>query len=190
MRISEDQIDALKETLNISAGQSATALSNLLGCIVYMNVPEIKIMDVDELKDFLSEETRSYISFFSSFERNFTGKILVSYEEDQKIKFVNTILKNFNLELDEENVLVEVSNIIFGSFVAGISNFIGISITFSPPKIVESFDDILSIGNSVALVGEVLLRPAINGEIRAKILLIPSNESVALLLDKLRKMTE
>ncbi len=186
MIISDDQLDAIRETLNISAGQSATALSELLGCRVNMEVPEIRLVDINKLGEVLSEETKSFISFFSNFEKNFSGNIVVAYEEKQKEKLVRMVINRYGVSVDEENILEEVSNIVFGAFVGGISNFIGLNITFSPPKKTESLEELKNISDSVIILGEVLLLPEVNGKIRAKILIIPTRESVSLLLDKLR----
>ncbi len=188
MKISEDQMDALKETLNISAGQSASAISNLLGCKVNMSVPEIRIVKVGKLYDVISEETKSYVSFFASLEGTFKGIIIMAYDQQQKNKFTCIVLKRFGVNMEEGYVLEEVSNIVFGSFVAGISNFIGITINFDPPRPLEDINQIPMPHDSVAIVGEVVLKPEINGEIKSKIIVIPSNEAVLLLLDKLRGM--
>lgn len=186
MRISDEQVDAIRETLNISAGQSATALSELLGCRVNMEVPEIKIVEINKLGEILSEETKSFISFFSNFERNFNGNIVVAYEENQKEKLVGIVMKRYDVYVDEEHILTEVSNIIFGAFVGGLSNFAGLNITFSPPKKVKSLGELREVSDSIIILGEVVLLPDVNGKIKAKILIIPTRESISLLLDKLR----
>lgn len=186
MIISGEQLDAIRETINISAGQSATALSELLGCRVNMEVPEIRFIEINKLGEILSEETKSFISFFSNFEKNFNGNILVAYDKNQKERIVSIVMERYGVSVDEENILEEVSNIVFGAFVGGLSNFIGLNITFSPPKKVENLNDLRKISDSIVILGEVLLLPDVNGKIRAKILIIPTSESVSLLLDKLR----
>jgi len=188
--ITPEQIDAIREAINISAGQGASALSSLLGCRVNMEFPEVKIIPTHEAKEILGKETERFASFFSNFEKSFKGLILAAFGEEEKEKIVRLIGEKYEISIDEESILGEISNIIFGAFVGGLAEFAGISVSFTPPKKLENLSEISNFEDSFVILGEVVLLPEINGKITSKIITIPSRDSIALLLDKLRKLLE
>jgi len=55
--ITPEQLDAIREAINISAGQGASALSSLLECRVDMEFPEIKVVPTQEVREILEKET-------------------------------------------------------------------------------------------------------------------------------------
>lgn len=50
------QLDALKEVSNIGTGNAATALSQLLGRKIDMNVPDINIVPFEEVMEEIGDE--------------------------------------------------------------------------------------------------------------------------------------
>ena len=48
-KVSETYLDVLKEIGNIGAGNAMTALSQMLNCKVDMKVPQVKLLDFNEV---------------------------------------------------------------------------------------------------------------------------------------------
>ena len=51
--VSAKYMDVLKEIGNIGAGNATTALAQMLQCRIDMDVPEVKLIKVDELSESL-----------------------------------------------------------------------------------------------------------------------------------------
>ena len=51
--LNEAQIDALREVSNIGMGHAATALSQLLGKTVHLQVPQVLITDISKVPELL-----------------------------------------------------------------------------------------------------------------------------------------
>ena len=49
MAYSNIQLDALKEVMNIGGGKAATTISQMVGSVIRMRVPEVNILSYDEL---------------------------------------------------------------------------------------------------------------------------------------------
>ncbi len=188
--ITPDQLDAIRETINISAGQGANALSSLLGCRVSMEFPQIKIVPSEEIKETLERETDKFVSFFSNLEMSFKGVILAAYGESEKEKIMRIIGEKYGVLTDEGSLLEEISNIVFGAFVGGLAEFASIRVSFTPPKRLTDTSEVAKIDDSFVILGEVVLIPEIDGKITAKIITIPTRDSIYLLLDKLRRLLE
>jgi len=188
--ITPEQLDAIRETINISAGQGASALSSLLECRVDMEFPEIKVVPTQEVREILEKETEKFIFFYSNFEKSFKGVILIAYGEREKEKLVKLIWEKYGISTEGEGLLAEVSNIIFGSFIGGLAELAKINVSFTPPKRLEDPSEITHFDDPFVILGEVALIPEINGKITAKIITIPTRDSISLLLDKLRRLLE
>ena len=186
--IKPEQLDAIRETINISAAQGANALSYLLGCRVDMEFPEIRIVPYQEVKEVLRKETEKFASFFSNFEKSFKGVILAVYDEEEREKIVKMIEERYGVSTDKESLFEEISNIIFGAFVGGLANLTGISVSLTPPKRLEDPSEIAKFEDPFVIMGKVVLVPEINGKMTAKIISIPTQGSISLLLDSLRRL--
>jgi CheC-like family. len=116
--------------------------------------------------------------------------ILVAYRKAEKEKLVKLIWEKYGISTEGEGLLAEVSNIIFGSFIGGLAEFAKINVSLTPPKRLEDPSEISHFDDPFVILGEVVLIPEINGKITAKIIAIPTRDSIFLLLDKLGRLLE
>jgi len=65
--LSEMQIDALRETGSIGAGHAATALSQLVGHAISIDVPTLEVLDVGEVPELFGGPRRSWSASTSGF---------------------------------------------------------------------------------------------------------------------------
>lgn len=63
-KVSETYLDVLKEIGNIGAGNAMTALSQMLNCKVDMKVPQVKLLDFNEVGALMGGEEQVMIGGF------------------------------------------------------------------------------------------------------------------------------
>ena len=152
--LNEMQFDALKEIGNIGSGHAASALSSMLDRPIDMNVPQISILDYNEVVNNLGGPENVLAGILMSLSGDVSGMIMFLIHKP----FVKILLSNLlgmdiedNFDLDEmsQSAIKEVGNIIAASYVNAIAELTSLSIEISPPEL------------SVDMVGSVLSLPAI-----------------------------
>ena len=142
--LSEMEIDAIGEILNISLGSSATSVSELLGQPVNITTPEVKLM---RTTDFDIKTYEPAIGVEINYIEGLFGKnILILKESDVKVivgLLLQTDFSDQEFVMDEMNIgaICEVMNQMMGASATALSQFLNRSINISPPN---SF----AIGNS------------------------------------------
>ncbi len=141
---SELEIDALQEVMNISFGNAAADLAEVIDIFVNLNVPNIKIIKIPELTDYINSEIKDF-DICSIVEQNYHGdlnglaflifpfgieKEFISYFQDKEIKkFESDDL----VELEKE-VLMEVGNILIGACIGKIVELLNNRVAYLPPR--------------------------------------------------------
>ena len=81
------QLDALREVSNIGAGNSATALSMLLGTKIDMSVPNMNIIEFDEL--FNNYKENEVVAVLVKVLDDIPGSVLYIFEEDVALNMIS-----------------------------------------------------------------------------------------------------
>lgn len=129
------QLDALREVSNIGAGNSATALSMLLGTKIDMSVPSTNLIEFDEL--FNSYKESEVVAVLVKVLDDIPGSILYVFEKDVALNMISKMISNDEETLTEMGISVigEIGNIISSSFMNAIANFTGLKATASVPAV-------------------------------------------------------
>lgn len=131
------EIDAIGEILNISLGSSATSVSQLLGQPVNITTPEVKLM---KTKDFDIKTYEPAIGVEINYVKGLDGRnILILKESDVKVivgLLLQTDFSDREFVLDEMNIgaICEVMNQMMGASATALSQFLNRSINISPPN--------------------------------------------------------
>ena len=132
------ELDTIREIGSIGTGNAATALSDMLGCEVRIDMPEVRIMGYNEAIDWIGgpEVITAGVLVHMSGELN---GIMLSV---QQLEFVNLILErmmertvsNYE-ELNEldHSALVEVGNIMISTFINALSGLADITTKLTVP---------------------------------------------------------
>jgi chemotaxis protein CheC len=141
-------IGILSELASIGAGHAATSLSEILQQQVMIDVPRIhnvpahllpKIFGLHEMPT-----TALYIQLASGSECDIL--LMLEADEARKIAAMMSMVSSVQ-ELDpsmESSAIEELANILVGSFLSAISDFVNIQLVSAPPeRIVDAFDAIL-----------------------------------------------
>lgn len=165
--MSSQYIDVLKELGNIGAGNAMTALSTLLNCKVDMKVPQVKLLDFKDVGTLIGGEEQVMAGIYLAVEGDITGSMMFLLGKDSAKHIIGKLM---GMEMPGEDfseieisALMEVGNIITGSYLNSLATITNLCILPSPPSI------------SVDMAGAILSVPAIEfGIMGDNILLIQS----------------
>lgn len=137
--VSAQYMDVLKEIGNIGAGNATTALASMLQCRIDMAVPEVKLIEVDELAASLGGKERVMTAIFLEVEGDITGDIIFLLEQGSA-RFLVSKLMGMDLEGKEFSemelsCIKEISNIIAGSYLNSLSTLTNLKIYPSVPHL-------------------------------------------------------
>jgi chemotaxis protein CheC len=129
------QLDALKEVSNIGTGNSATSLSILLGTKVEMSVPNVNIIEFEEL--FNSYQENEVVAVLVKVFDEIPGSILYVFEKGVALNVISKMISKEETALTDMGISVisEIGNIIASTFMNAISSFIGLGSTVSVPAV-------------------------------------------------------
>jgi chemotaxis protein CheC len=142
------QLDALRELMNIGFGQAAAALSEVIDLRVMLSVPKVLILKPEEIAGFIDSEVESN-SAYSMVEQFFFGRfegtsfLLMPEEEGRKLaELFGSERDALPLGLEfgslEHETVVEIGNIIIGACVGKIAEMLKDQVSFQPPRFVAA----------------------------------------------------
>ncbi|MBI5805210.1 chemotaxis protein CheC [candidate division TA06 bacterium] len=133
------QLDALKEVANIGACHAATALSELTGEKVMVNVPVIRINPIEEVFSLVAKPNEVVASVLIYFLGDMTGRTLLLFPQEAAWHLTDCLMrqplgttKKFG-EL-EESALKEVSNVLTCAYMNSLGDLLGLVVVPSVPN--------------------------------------------------------
>lgn len=138
--LSAERIDALKEVANIGAGHAATALSLMTGARIMIDVPTINVAPLDELIPGISEDGSEIVSVLMDMHGSLRGHTLLALPIATGRRLADLMLRRERrpggtLDLLEESALMEAGNILGGAYMTALSEFLGMTLLPSPPRL-------------------------------------------------------
>lgn len=171
-------LDVLKEIGNIGAGNATTAIANMLGMKIDMNVPNIKLMEVSQLGTAVGAEDETIVGIFLEVQNDIDGSMMFLLDIPSARYLVNKLMMT-DVPADqpfgeiELSALKEIGNIIAGSYLSALSSMTNMVIAPSIPYIaVDMAASILSVpaiefglqgDNALLIQTEICADVAING---------------------------
>lgn len=142
------EYDILEELFNISVGNAASMLSEIIDKKIILDVPDIKILGSDETKDklfdYLPKVLDGTLMVSSiSFKENLRGKANLIFPAEKMRTFINLCLNqegtdescNMDFTDIDFDVIKEIGNIILNSIIGGIANNLDINLNYTLPKV-------------------------------------------------------
>lgn len=167
-QVTENYYDVLKEIGNIGAGNAMTALSQMLQCKVDMKVPQVRLLEFQEVGEMIGGEEQIMVGVFLGVDGDITGSMMFMVEEKSARHLIQKITMGMmpeGCEFDEMGLsaMKEVGNIITGAYLNSLSTLTNLKIFPTPPAL------------TVDMAGAILSVPAIQfGIFGDKILMIES----------------
>ncbi|HYQ48705.1 MAG TPA: chemotaxis protein CheX [Thermodesulfovibrionales bacterium] len=152
MILTEEQIDALKELINIGVGRASGVLSSMIECKISLQVPHIRVLSLIELNDEVERIGAGRLAAVKlGFKGSFAGTAALVFPPDSAAKLVSLLVREENDTPDLDSVRVgtlnEVGNIVINGVMGSVANVLKQHIDYSLPTYVEdSLEHMLTAG--------------------------------------------
>ena len=140
--LSELQLDALTELVNIGVSRAASSLREMVGAQVHLSVPMVSLETRARAIAILGErETTNLVAVHQVFEGDIAGRALLIFPETKSLELVRAITGG-DLPLEdiielEQEALAETGNILLNSCLATIANMLHRSLKMSLPEVLR-----------------------------------------------------
>ena len=140
LNLSPIQLDALREIGNVGAGNSATALSQIINKRIDMNVPKVALVPIEAVPDLVGGPDTIVVGVFLRVYGRAPGNILFLLPQKSAFYLVDTLMGREHgttkrLDFMDESALMEIGNILSGAYLNAFFNFTHISMLPSIPAL-------------------------------------------------------
>jgi chemotaxis protein CheC len=183
------RLDALKEVASIGAGHAATALSLMTGARIMIEVPMVTVAPLEELIPTIAPRGEQLITVLMDMRGSLTGETLLALPLLTGRRLADLMLRRERrpggtLDLLEESALKEAGNILGGAYMTALSEFLGMNLMPSPPRLaVGVMEDVLGptlkapAGAAICCVETEFAFEEIGERFRGFFLLLPDSDS-------------
>jgi chemotaxis protein CheC len=149
VELNQTQQDALIELLNIGFGRAASALSQLTGHRVLLDVPQVSVHPIEELNNALRSKLDDQVA---SVHQIFSGPVggdallILNHSAAGMLKELLTNEPPLPLPLDASarEVLTEVGNILLNACLGTFGNILQVQVSFSVPHLnLDTLHDVM-----------------------------------------------
>lgn len=135
--LDDAKIDVLREVCNVGAGHAATALSQLIGRRVDLEVPKVRLEDIGKVPAIAGGPDSLVAGLFFQILGEARGHIFMIFPEESARFIVSLACGEKEIQSLEEEIHVsamrEVGNILASAFLSAISQLSGLSLIPSVP---------------------------------------------------------
>jgi chemotaxis protein CheC len=145
--LSELELDALTELVNLGVSNAAFSLREMVREEVILSVPKVTIVTREEaIKNLGDRDSSRLVGVHQNFEGDIKGRALLIFPETKSIELVRAIVGG-SLSLEdifelEQEALAETGNVLLNGCLGTIANQLGRSLRISLPEVVygEGFE--------------------------------------------------
>lgn len=143
--------DVLREIGNIGAGNATTAIATMLNIKLNMEVPNVKLMAVQDLNTAIGSEEEEIVGIYLGVQDDIDGSLMFLLKMDDAHRLVNHLLGKSSDDMEPfddmaMSAMKEIGNIIAGSYLSALSAMTNLKISPTVPYIaVDMAGAILSI---------------------------------------------
>jgi chemotaxis protein CheC len=140
--LSELELDALTELVNLGVSRAASNLSEMVTEQVHLSVPSVLMIGRERAIEILNKsETSKLVAVHQIFEGEVSGRALVIFPEAKSLELVRAVT-SAELSLEdiielEHEALAETGNVILNSCLATIANQLDRTLKISLPDILR-----------------------------------------------------
>ncbi|MDD1723726.1 MAG: tetratricopeptide repeat protein [Methanospirillum sp.] len=137
--LNDNQKDALRELGNIGASHAATTLSTMLNTPIMLNVPEISIINLEEINSQIVQGTSAMVIFTMEGQMAKAGYVILHVPQESVVQMTSIMLglpveSERPLNEMDESAINEIGNIMVSAFLDGTAELLGIIMLPSPPR--------------------------------------------------------
>ena len=154
IKLTEAHLDALKEVGSIGSAHAATALSQLAEKKITITVPKVRVVPLKEISDLIGPPETLVATIYMRLLGELEGMAMIIFLRDSALNLVDILMKRPPkstkiLRKMDRSALKEAANIMTGSFVTALAEFLNISIIQSTPQL--AFDMVGAILDALAV---------------------------------------
>lgn len=143
LKLTENQLDALREISNIGMGHAATALSQLINRTILLTVPKVTVSDLACVPALFGGAEQLVVGIYLQILGDARGNILMIFPRESALKLLAKLLaqngrKGPLLSELEVSTLKEVGNILASAFLNALGSLMKRTLIPSVPML--SFD--------------------------------------------------
>ena len=140
MQLSELELDALSELVNIGVSKAAASLRIMVGKQVFLSVPSIEIVNAAQAMTLIGErEGDQLVAVRQDFHGAFGGRALLVFPQASRLELVRAVLREELLPEDaaemEHEALAETGNVILNGCLGSMANMLRKTISLGLPQI-------------------------------------------------------
>lgn len=140
LNLSTLQLDALREIGNVGAGNSATALSQIIDRKIDMTVPQVSIMPLGDVPDVVGGPDVMVVGVFLRVYGLAPGSILFLLPRESAFYLADMLMGRkhgytHSLSSMDESALMEIGNILAGAYLNALSHFTNLTLLPSIPAL-------------------------------------------------------
>lgn len=141
MEITEDQIDILKELVNIGVGRSAASLSDLIETRINLRVPNIQIMNWEDASAYLGrlDESAKQTTILQDFKGQIQGRAGLVFSQESAIKFAQILSGDDSptdeLDIELSGIIMETGNIVLNGIMGSLGNAVDVNLEYTVPAL-------------------------------------------------------
>lgn len=136
------QIDALKEIGNVGAGNAATALAQMLGAKIDMDIPMVSILPFTDVPNLIGGPDMHVVGLYLSASGSAPCSILFILPIANAVSLANMLIGGISNEAESEELteikasaMMELGNIIAATYLNALSMFTGLDFIPSVPAL-------------------------------------------------------
>lgn len=200
MELTITQQDALTELINIGYARAAAVLSDLTGHRISLEVPEVAIHLIPEIRENLLSVIEGEVASVNQiFSGPISGNAILLLDREAALLLNSLLTDRSNpTELDgaAREVITEVGNIVLNACLGAFGNLLKVQVSFTVPNLqVESVDKVL---RSITVEGDELEYALIihtrfhmrASDVSGYLVIILGVTSLETLMEELRKWEE
>jgi chemotaxis protein CheC len=134
-RYTDMQLDALRELANIASGTAATALSQMLGREVDLNVPKASALPLGDAVEAAGDPSETVTGVALGLEGDLGGIVLLLVKSEGAATLCNLLGVEPGSEVGD-SALGEIGNILGASYLNALASMTGLSLMPSTPHVI------------------------------------------------------
>ncbi|QTA77957.1 Chemotaxis protein, CheC-like [Desulfonema limicola] len=192
VKITENGKDIITELINTGIGRAASALSELLNSEICLNVLSLKILNSQELIQYLEQMvSQEFVIITQKFSGGLNGEGIVSFPVTKGKTLINILLEESENPDESFNVLEleaisEVGNLVINAIGSTIADMVETELAFQLPNIsisqkIITFNE--DVSDKLYIIGETNFSVK-EKEVEGKIILAFSYENLEMIVNK------
>jgi chemotaxis protein CheC len=142
--LTDFQYDALKEVGNIGIGNATTSLSQMVNKKIEISLPDLKLVPIIQVP-IIVKNAAPVVGIIQQLKGESSGFLVLLLSKDSAKLLIRLVLgqaeNNTTFNEMEQSVLKELGNIMNGTYISSLSNFLGIDLGLLPPNQVYDMSD-------------------------------------------------